>query len=316
MATIVQSGATITGSWTTVAPLGPYNSVGPASSLPLTGAIGGGVVTFSTGTTSVSGSWDGTALTVQLPGSVASGTDPSSLQPMRLTRGTAADLSAATALLGELNYDLKTGTTTASMQVAVGPTVMQVVLAEAPVGVLIQGLMNAVQDDGLWAERDGGATGLPVQVLDDAAGDKVTIYGAATPNDLLTQLASFPGLQPDAVALQKEITPTNAQTEVFADCVTASYRPTSYVLTCADGYTTMESVTYASWTNDSATGSGTLVANTCVPNCAASKKYTKTPVTFTLTAPAVVHGLRIFTRLVLHQPGIADQEFDPPTGSP
>lgn len=63
-------------------------------------------------------------------------------------------------------------------------------------------------------------------------------------------------------------------------------RPPSYVVACADGNTRLVGLTWQSWQLGVATATGTLVSNTCTPDCAAGR-YVRAPVTVELTGAAV-----------------------------
>jgi hypothetical protein len=62
-------------------------------------------------------------------------------------------------------------------------------------------------------------------------------------------------------------------------------RPTQFVLACADANTFFDHITWTSWGGKIATGRGTLVANTCTPDCAAGK-YVSEPAAIALGALA------------------------------
>ncbi len=49
------------------------------------------------------------------------------------------------------------------------------------------------------------------------------------------------------------------------------HRPTSFVIACADGYTTLRAIHWTTWGAHSATAVATFGANPCTPYCAASK---------------------------------------------
>ncbi len=71
------------------------------------------------------------------------------------------------------------------------------------------------------------------------------------------------------------------------DCVgdPLEVRPSSFVLSCADANTLFQDITWSSWGGRIATGKGTLVANTCTPDCAAGK-YVSEPAQIALGALA------------------------------
>ena len=62
--------------------------------------------------------------------------------------------------------------------------------------------------------------------------------------------------------------PTIKATEVFTwDCESAVYKPESITLTCADGGWSLQQITWASWTEQGAEGTGTFTENLCKPSC-------------------------------------------------
>ena len=63
-------------------------------------------------------------------------------------------------------------------------------------------------------------------------------------------------------------------------------RPTNYLVACADGGTRLAGLTWRSWQPGVATATGTLVSNTCTPDCAAGR-YARFPVTVELTGAKV-----------------------------
>lgn len=63
--------------------------------------------------------------------------------------------------------------------------------------------------------------------------------------------------------------PTIKATEVLTwDCESAVYKPESITLTCADGGWSLQEITWASWTETGAEGTGTFRENLCKPDCA------------------------------------------------
>jgi len=55
------------------------------------------------------------------------------------------------------------------------------------------------------------------------------------------------------------------------DCESAVYKPESITLTCADGGWSLQQITWASWTEKGAEGTGTFRENLCEPSCAEGK---------------------------------------------
>ena len=63
--------------------------------------------------------------------------------------------------------------------------------------------------------------------------------------------------------------PTIKATEVLTwDCESAVYKPESITLTCADGGWSLQEITWTSWTETGAEGTGTFRENLCKPSCA------------------------------------------------
>lgn len=105
-----------------------------------------------------------------------------------------------------------------------------------------------------------------------------------------------------------------SHTRVISSCSSAHYKPKSYVLTCADGYTQIKHVTYASWTSSGAEGKGKYVYNTCKPYCAAGT-FKHHPVTFSLGRVRHVHGQRLFTRMYVSYAGLTETFQLPTSGN-
>ena len=63
--------------------------------------------------------------------------------------------------------------------------------------------------------------------------------------------------------------PTIKPTEVLTwDCESPEYKPESITLTCADGGWSLQEITWNSWTEKGAEGTGTFRENLCKPDCA------------------------------------------------
>jgi hypothetical protein len=66
--------------------------------------------------------------------------------------------------------------------------------------------------------------------------------------------------------------PTIKATEVLTwDCESAVYKPEFITLTCADGGWSLQQITWTSWTEKGAEGTGTFRENLCEPSCAEGK---------------------------------------------
>jgi hypothetical protein len=63
--------------------------------------------------------------------------------------------------------------------------------------------------------------------------------------------------------------PTIKATDVLTwDCESAEYKPESITLTCADGGWSIQAITWTTWTDKGAEGTGTWRENLCKPSCA------------------------------------------------
>jgi hypothetical protein len=66
--------------------------------------------------------------------------------------------------------------------------------------------------------------------------------------------------------------PTIKATDVLTwDCESAEYKPESITLTCADGGWSIQAITWSSWAERGAVGTGTWRENLCEPSCAEGK---------------------------------------------
>ncbi|HZL48912.1 MAG TPA: hypothetical protein VFC30_07845 [Solirubrobacteraceae bacterium] len=85
----------------------------------------------------------------------------------------------------------------------------------------------------------------------------------------------------------------------ITNCNTASSRPKSLTLTCGDGNTVLKGLSWSSFGGASAQARGTLVMNTCEPNCAQGKDVSY-PVTVTAGSQRNCKaGLRVYNKLAL-----------------
>jgi len=63
--------------------------------------------------------------------------------------------------------------------------------------------------------------------------------------------------------------PSIKATDVLTwDCGSPEYKPESITLTCADGGWSIQAITWTTWTEKGAEGTGTWRENLCKPNCA------------------------------------------------
>ncbi len=85
----------------------------------------------------------------------------------------------------------------------------------------------------------------------------------------------------------------------ITNCTSASSRPKTVTLTCADANTVLTGLRWSSFGGTSALATGTLETNTCTPNCA-SGKLVRYPVAVrangTRTCKA---GLRVYDKVTL-----------------
>ena len=71
-----------------------------------------------------------------------------------------------------------------------------------------------------------------------------------------------------AIYFQSQV-PTIKATDVLTwDCESAEYKPESITLTCADAGWSIQGITWSTWTEKGAEGTGTWRENLCEPNCA------------------------------------------------
>jgi hypothetical protein len=72
---------------------------------------------------------------------------------------------------------------------------------------------------------------------------------------------------------QETSAPTSQQILTW-DCETATYKPESITITCADGGIFVEKIRWSTWGEGGATGIGIYSENLCEPNCAEGKRVT------------------------------------------
>ena len=94
---------------------------------------------------------------------------------------------------------------------------------------------------------------------------------------------------------------------VVLDCPgqSALVRPKTYILTCADGYVSLNKLSWTSWTPGLASATGTLVKNTCTPSCVAGhfKTYSALVVLWGKAAVKNHPGQQTYTRMTIIYPG-------------
>jgi hypothetical protein len=72
---------------------------------------------------------------------------------------------------------------------------------------------------------------------------------------------------------QETSAPTSQQILTW-DCETATYKPESITITCADGGIFVEKIRWSTWGEGGATGKGIYSEKLCEPNCAEGKRVT------------------------------------------
>lgn len=113
---------------------------------------------------------------------------------------------------------------------------------------------------------------------------------------LLAALVSFSmwWLSPVAGLAATPVTP-----KVLACSGKAVIKPTTFVISCADGNSGLSATHWRSWASTSAKGTTTFGLNPCTPYCAASPIAYYEGATVTLSAPvSTKHGV-LFSKLVV-----------------
>jgi hypothetical protein len=80
-------------------------------------------------------------------------------------------------------------------------------------------------------------------------------------------------------------------------------RPRHLTLACADANSLGDDLVWAKWASSGASATGTFTWNTCVPYCAASKKWDKASARFVLGDPVETTAGWLFEKLVVHVTG-------------
>ena len=94
---------------------------------------------------------------------------------------------------------------------------------------------------------------------------------------------------------------TPAPSVALHSCSSArSVRPTSFVISCADGNAALTKTTWRSWTAKDASGTTTFALNLCNPYCAASKisYFPESAVVLSTPMTSKKHGA-LFSKLVV-----------------
>ena len=92
-----------------------------------------------------------------------------------------------------------------------------------------------------------------------------------------------------------------APNTVVNNCGSASARPAEMVLTCADANSSLTKLTWSSWTNGNAKGSGTYLENDCEPTCVAGTVHSY-PAEVQLGKPRKQGAKRVFSEVTIAFP--------------
>lgn len=91
----------------------------------------------------------------------------------------------------------------------------------------------------------------------------------------------------------------NLSTEVFTwDCEYAETKPEAITFTCGDGGQYVDGITWSTWGNEGAKGTGKYRVNTCDPNCAEGE-YLSAPVEIILSDLTEYKGLNYLRTLTI-----------------
>ena len=84
---------------------------------------------------------------------------------------------------------------------------------------------------------------------------------------------------------------------VIKNCAKAKFQPQAIIIACGDASLGVTGLTWSSWTQKSATGTGTGQINDCTPDCAHGTQKSA-PMQIDLSKPKKCsNGKRLFTRL-------------------
>ena len=101
--------------------------------------------------------------------------------------------------------------------------------------------------------------------------------------------------KPSQEAPQTKSYPKLAGTWTY-DCEFPVQRPLQIMLTCADGGMFVTDISWKTWTETGATGTGTYSQNMCDPNCAEGTRV-NTPVSIKLSGPFAYKGRNLLKTL-------------------
>lgn len=88
----------------------------------------------------------------------------------------------------------------------------------------------------------------------------------------------------------------------ITNCNKAASRPKQLTLTCGDGNTVLEGMSWSSFGGSTAQGKGTFTSNTCNPNCAEGKDLSY-PVSVKATGSKKCKGATVYAKLSLMYTG-------------
>lgn len=110
-------------------------------------------------------------------------------------------------------------------------------------------------------------------------------------------------LAASALGLAAPAQAANASDTVVINCVGKKVvKPKQIVVTCADAGVSVQKISWKTWGLNAATGTGTLVWNTCLPTDCASGIVEKYPVRIRLGRIASGPGVTAFSRMTLTFP--------------
>gem|GEM_PF-658857 len=114
----------------------------------------------------------------------------------------------------------------------------------------------------------------------------------------------------------EEISPTVASQNVYViNCIEAVSQPSELVLYCADAGQILTNITWDSWGDDTATGTGQSITNTCMPSCAEGD-FVTVDVDLTLYELVESEGRLVYSKvnMVYSEPinGVLEEIFELP----
>jgi hypothetical protein len=112
----------------------------------------------------------------------------------------------------------------------------------------------------------------------------LVVVAACGSKDTTPRATGIPSTTTTASTLPPVTFEQQPETKVLADCTSFGIRPEQIVAFCADAGVILDDLVWPTWTADRATGSGTVHAKLCDPDCAAGGTYDG-PVDVTLAKP-------------------------------